>query len=229
MNDFEGMKLDYYVLGYGTGGTFSGAGKAIKERSAAVGGDFSFVIFRVCVFCVLFPSQEKRPDVKICLGEPADAPLVASGTKTERNPDGSATGSHPAFKPHPIQGWTPDFIPQIAEKGILETGYDEFIPIPGQAAIEMSQALAKTQGIFTGISGGASMYAAVEMAKKAPEGSVLVAMLADTGERYLSTPLFASISADMNLENSQQLCCLFLSIPQKIKALPFFSSFCLQA
>ena len=137
--------------------------------------------------------------MKICLGEPADAPLVASGTKTERNPDGSATGSHPAFKPHPIQGWTPDFIPQIAEKGITETGYDEFIPIPGQAAIEMSQALAKTQGIFTGISGGASMYAAVEMAKKAPEGSVLVAMLADTGERYLSTPLFASISADMNL------------------------------
>ena len=173
INDFEGMKLDYYVLGYGTGGTFAGAGKAIKE---------------------------KRPDVKICLGEPADAPLVASGTKSERNPDGSATGSHPAFKPHPIQGWTPDFIPQIAEKGITETGYDEFIPIPGQAAIEMSQALAKTQGIFTGISGGASMYAAVEMAKKAPEGSVLVAMLADTGERYLSTPLFASISADMNEE-----------------------------
>ena len=171
--DFEGMKLDYYVLGYGTGGTFSGAGKALKE---------------------------KRKDIKICLGEPADAPLVASGTKSERNPDGSATGSHPAFKPHPIQGWTPDFSPQITEKGIADIGYDEFVPIPGDAAIQMSQLLAKTQGIFTGISGGASMYAAVEMAKKAPEGSVLVAMLADTGERYLSTPLFASISADMNEE-----------------------------
>ena len=167
------MKLDYYVLGYGTGGTFSGAGKALKE---------------------------KRPDIKICLGEPADAPLVAFGQKSERNPDGSATGSHPAFKPHPIQGWTPDFIPLITEAGIASTGYDEFVPIPGDAAIQMSQQLAKTQGIFTGISGGASMYAAVEMAKKAPEGSVLVAMLADTGERYLSTPLFASISADMNEE-----------------------------
>ena len=173
LNDFEGMKLDYFVLGYGTGGTFSGAGKALKE---------------------------KRKDLKVCLGEPADAPLVASGTKSERNADGSATGSHPAFKPHPIQGWTPDFIPLITENGIANTGYDEFVPIPGDAAIEMSQQLAKTQGIFTGISGGASMYAAVEMAKKAPEGSVLVAILADTGERYLSTPLFAAISADMNAE-----------------------------
>eukprot|EP00435_Cladocopium_sp_Y103_P028571 s1700_g7.t1 len=150
LNDFEGMKLDYYVLGYGTGGTFAGSGQALKE---------------------------KRPGIKICLGEPADAPLVSSGTKSEHNDDGSATGSHPAFKPHPIQGWTPDFIPIITEKGIASTGYDEYVPIPG-----------------------ASMYAAVEMAKKAPEGSVLVAMLADTGERYLSTPLFASISADMNEE-----------------------------
>lgn len=171
--DFEGQRLDYYVLGYGTGGTFSGAGKAIKE---------------------------KRPDVKIALGEPEAAPLVSSGTKSERNADGSAKGSHPAFKAHPIQGWTPDFIPKIVEDGIAGTGYDEYIPIPGQAAIEMSQMLAKTQGIFTGISGGASMYAAIEMAKKAPEGSVLVAMLADTGERYLSTPLFESIQADMNAE-----------------------------
>ena len=173
LNDFKGMKLDYYVLGYGTGGTFAGAGKALKE---------------------------KRPGIKICLGEPADAPLVQSGTKSERNDDGSATGSHPAFKPHPIQGWTPDFIPVIMEEGIAATGYDEYVPIPGDAAIQMSQMLAKTQGIFTGISGGASMYAAVEMAKKAPEGSVLVALLADTGERYLSTPLFASISADMSEE-----------------------------
>eukprot|EP00930_Biecheleria_cincta_P076274 TRINITY_DN6348_c0_g1_i3.p1 TRINITY_DN6348_c0_g1~~TRINITY_DN6348_c0_g1_i3.p1 ORF type:complete len:373 (-),score=75.18 TRINITY_DN6348_c0_g1_i3:169-1287(-) len=174
--DFEGRRLDYYVLGYGTGGTFAGAGKAIRE---------------------------KRPDVKICLGEPADAGLLASGVKSERNSDGSATGSHPAFKAHPIQGWTPDFIPLITEKGAESTKYDEYIPIPGASAIEMSQKLAKTQGIFTGISGGASMYAAIEMAKKAPEGSVLVAMLADTGERYLSTPLFESIQADMNAEELQ--------------------------
>jgi len=173
LNDFAGKRLDYYVLGYGTGGTFAGAGKAIKE---------------------------KRPDVKICLGEPEAAPLLSSGTKSDRNDDGSAKGSHPAFKAHPIQGWTPDFIPKIVEDGVEKTGYDEYIAIPGQGAIETSQMLAQTQGIFTGISGGASMWAAIEMAKKAPEGSVLVAMLADTGERYLSTPLFESIQADMNAE-----------------------------
>lgn len=172
LNDFKGMKLDYFVTGYGTGGTFAGAGRAIRDE---------------------------RPEVKVCLGEPEDAPLVASGIKTEQNPDGSIV-SHPAFQFHPIQGWTPDFIPQMAAKGLQETGYDEYIPVPSDAAIDMSQALAKTQGILTGISGGASMYAAVEVAKKAPEGSVVVAMIPDTGERYLSTQLFASIDAEMNDE-----------------------------
>ncbi|CAE8701855.1 unnamed protein product [Polarella glacialis] len=171
--DFEGQRLDYFVLGYGTGGTFAGAGAAIKAE---------------------------RPDVKIVLGEPEAAPLLKSGTKSERNADGSAIGSHPAFAAHPIQGWTPDFIPQIVEKGLEAVGYDEYIGIPGAGSIETSQMLAKTQGIFTGISGGASMWAAIEIAKKAPEGSVILAMIADTGERYLTTPLFESIQADMNEE-----------------------------
>lgn len=173
LNDFAGKRLDYYVLGYGTGGTFAGAGKAIRE---------------------------KRPEVKIALAEPLDAPLLASGTPSERNADGSAVGSHPSFKPHPIQGWTPDFIPKITEEGVKTVKYDEFIQVPGPAAIETAQKLARTQGILTGISGGASMYAALEVAKKAPEGSVIVAMLADTGERYLTTPLFEAIQADMNEE-----------------------------
>lgn len=171
--DFEGKRLDYFVLGYGTGGTFSGAGGAIKAA---------------------------RKDVKVVLAEPEAAPLLQSGIKTDRNADGSAVASHPAFKPHPIQGWTPDFIPKIVEVGVDTTKFDEYIPIPGPAALEISQKLARTQGIFTGISGGASMYAAIEAAKKAPEGSVLVAILADTGERYLSTPLFDAIAADMNEE-----------------------------
>merc|ERR1712039_928448 len=135
-----------------------------------------------------------------CLGEPDAAPLVASGTKSDRNPDGSAISSHPAFKAHPIQGWTSDFIPRIVEDGLTATGYDEYIAIPGAGAIETSKKLAQTQGIFTGISGGASMWAAIEMAKKAPEGSVLCCIIADTGERYLSTPLFADIEADMDAE-----------------------------
>ena len=118
----------------------------------------------------------------------------------ERNADGSPAESHPAFKPHPIQGWTPDFIPKVLEDGMKLEIMDEFIPIPDGVAVATSKDLAKTQGILTGISGGATMWAAIETAKKAPEGSVILAMLADTGERYLSTPLFADISADMNEE-----------------------------
>jgi cysteine synthase len=173
LNDFKGKKLDYFCLGYGTGGTYAGACKAIKR---------------------------KRPKVKFCMGEPAPAGLIASGTVQERNADGSPAGSHPAFNPHPIQGWTPDFIPKIVEEGFKALPYDEYVSIPPEEAIACSKKLAMTQGIFTGISGGASMYIALEIAKKAPEGSVMVAMIADTGERYLSTPLFASIEADMNAE-----------------------------
>lgn len=157
----------------GTGGTFHGAGQYIKEKS---------------------------PGTNIILAEPGAANLIGSGIQTERNPDGSPAGSHPAFSPHPIQGWTPDFIPLVLEKGLGKSLQDEMIEIPDGAAVSMSQSLARNEGILTGISGGATMWAAVETAKKAPEGSVIVAMLPDTGERYLSTPLFASINADMNDE-----------------------------
>jgi len=173
INDFKGQQLDYWVTGYGTGGTFHGAGKFLKS---------------------------KRKDLKIVLGEPEAAGLIKSGIATERNPDGSPVGTHPAFNAHPIQGWTPDFIPKVLEDGLGLSLYDEYIPIPGDKAIETAQMLARNEGILTGISGGGTMYAAIEAAKKAPEGSVLLAMLPDTGERYLSTPLFASIDADMNEE-----------------------------
>mmetsp|Transcript_18598 Transcript_18598/g.43567 ORF Transcript_18598/g.43567 Transcript_18598/m.43567 type:complete len:359 (+) Transcript_18598:199-1275(+) len=174
INDLDGVaKLDYWVTGYGTGGTFHGAGKYIKEKS---------------------------PDTKIVLAEPQAANLIGSGIATERNADGSPASSHPAFKAHPIQGWTPDFIPLVLEKGLDLKLQDEMVEIPSTAGVEMSQALARKEGILTGISGGSTMWAAVETAKKAPEGSVLVAMLPDTGERYLSTPLFADIKAEMNEE-----------------------------
>jgi cysteine synthase len=126
--------------------------------------------------------------------------LLNSGIATERNEDGSPKGTHPAFAAHPIQGWTPDFIPLVLEQGMEQSLMDEYIAIPDGAAVETSQALAKNEGILTGISGGATMWAAIETAKKAPEGSTIVCMLPDTGERYLSTPLFASIDADMNEE-----------------------------
>jgi len=169
---FEGMKLDYWVTGYGTGGTFHGAGKAIKAA---------------------------RPDVKIVLAEPADAGLLASGIETERNDDGSPKGSHPAFKPHPIQGWTPDFIPKVLDDAPDDMMH-ELLPIPGASAIETAKLLAQKEGILTGISGGGTMWAALETAKKAPKGSVILAMIPDTGERYLSTPLYADILGDMDEE-----------------------------
>jgi len=171
--DFKGKQLDYWVTGYGTGGTFHGAGKALKAA---------------------------RPDIKICLAEPTAAGLLASGTPTPRNADGSPKESHPAFAAHPIQGWTPDFIPQVLEQGMELKLADEMVPVPGDEAIATAKALAANEGILTGISGGGTMYAALEVAKKAPKGSVVLCMLPDTGERYLTTPLFASIDADMNEE-----------------------------
>jgi len=174
-NDLKasGEKLDYWVTGYGTGGTFHGTGKYIKAES---------------------------PDTKIVLAEPANANLIDSGIATERKDDGTPATTHPNFKPHPIQGWTPDFIPLVLEGGMDLNLMDEYVAIPDGAGVETAQALARNEGILTGISGGATMWAAIETAKKAPEGSVIVAMLPDTGERYLSTPLFASIEADMNEE-----------------------------
>merc|ERR1711935_697169 len=177
LNDLSKIdtKLDYWVTGYGTGGTFHGAGKYIKSKS---------------------------PSTKIVLSEPGAAALVDSGIATERNDDGSPKGSHPAFAAHPVQGWTPDFIPLVLEKGMnLEDKLmDEYVSIPDGAAVNTAQNLARSDGILTGISGGATVYAAIETAKKAPKGSTIVCMLPDTGERYLSTPLFASIGADMNDE-----------------------------
>lgn len=175
LNDLKsiGAKLDYWVTGYGTGGTFHGVAKHFKDKS---------------------------PDTTVVLAEPGAAALIDSGVATERNEDGSPKGSHPAFAAHPIQGWTPDFVPLVLEKGMSLDLMDEYVAIPDGAAVETSQALARNEGILTGISGGATVWAAIETAKKAPEGSVLVCMLPDTGERYLSTPLFASIEADMNEE-----------------------------
>jgi cysteine synthase A len=115
-----------------------------------------------------------RPQTKIVAGEPENAAILSGKEWT----------------PHKIQGWTPDFIPGVLNKSVI----DEFVSIPDEAAIQTAQALASQEGIFSGISGGASMWAALEVAKKAPPGSTILAMIADTGERYLSTPLFENIS-----------------------------------
>jgi cysteine synthase A len=173
VDDFKGEKLDYFVTGYGTGGTVSGVGRVIKKT---------------------------WPDVKIVLSEPANAQLVGSGTPQERNAEGEPAASHPAFQPHPIQGWTPDFIPKVLQEAIDGGYYDELIPIAGADGIKWAQALAAKEGIITGVSGGSTFGVAMQIAEKAPAGTTILAMLPDTAERYLSTPLFEQFGADMNAE-----------------------------
>ena len=171
--DFEGERLDYFVTGYGTGGTITGVGRVLRET---------------------------RPETKIILSEPANAQLLGSGRPQERNDDGSPAESHPAFEPHPIQGWTPDFIPWVLQEAIDKNFYDDLIPVPGPVGMEWSKKLAQQEGIFTGVSGGATFAISMEVAEHAEPGSVILCMLPDTGERYLSAPLFEAIEEDMTKE-----------------------------
>jgi cysteine synthase A len=175
VNDFAGERLDFWVTGFGTGGTLKGVGRVLAKE---------------------------RPEVKIILSEPADAPMVTSKTPQDRNPDGSAKTRHPSWKPHPIQGWSPDFIPKLTSDALDMDLVDQVITIPSPHAIQWSKQLAQKEGIFVGISAGASFAAALEVSKGAPKGTTILAMLPDTGERYLSTPLFADILAEMNEEET---------------------------
>ena len=174
--DFEGRKLDYFVTGYGTGGTVTGVGRVLRE---------------------------KRPDVKIVLSEPANAALITSGHAQKRGEDGSPAESHPAFEPHPIQGWTPDFIPLILQESIDGGYYEQLLTVSGPEGMKWSRELAAKEGIMTGVSGGATFATAMQVAQEAPKGSAILAMLPDTAERYLSTPLFEPFAADMNDEERE--------------------------
>ncbi|PZN48957.1 MAG: cysteine synthase, partial [Proteobacteria bacterium] len=118
----------------------------------------------------------------------------------QRGPGGAPAASHPAFEPHPIQGWTPDFIPGVLQEAVDRHLYDEVMPIAGPEAMKWARELAQKEGIFCGISAGATFGVARQVAEQAPAGSVILCMLPDTGERYLSTPLFDGIEADMDEE-----------------------------
>ncbi|MEZ5515031.1 MAG: cysteine synthase A [Steroidobacteraceae bacterium] len=147
LSDFVDKRLDFFVSGWGTGGTLTGAGEMLKLA---------------------------RPEVQIIATEPEGAQLLAGQP----------------FKPHKIQGWTPNFIPAVLNREIA----DRIVPVSDTEAIETARALARQEGIFCGISCGGTFAAALKVAHDAPRGSVLLAMLPDTGERYLSTPLFEGIS-----------------------------------
>ena len=146
LRDFAGRRLDYWVTGYGTGGTMTGAGQVIKLA---------------------------RPEVRIVATEPAGAALL-SGKE---------------WQPHKIQGWTPDFIPEVLDREV----YDDLVPVTDEESIETARTLARSEGIFVGISAGGTLAAALKVAESAERGAVLLAMLPDTGERYLSTPLMADV------------------------------------
>jgi cysteine synthase A len=168
--------LDYWVTGYGTGGTLKGVGRVLRAKS---------------------------PKTRIIVCEPADAALLSSGEPQARNADGTPAAGHPAWKPHPMQGWTPDFIPKLTGDAVDAHLFDELVTIPGPEAMAMSKALAQKEGVFVGITSGATFAGALKAAAAAPKGSTLLCMLPDTGERYLSTPLFADTPAEMNDEERE--------------------------
>ena len=171
--DFAGERLDYWVTGFGTGGTLKGVARVLAKE---------------------------RPETRIVLAEPADAPLVSSGTPQDRKPDGAPAARHPAWKPHPIQGWSPDFIPKLAGDAIEAGQVHRVVTVPTPDAMRWSRTLAAKEGIFVGVSAGGTFAAAMEVAGGADEGSTILCMLPDTGERYLTTPLFADVPADMTAD-----------------------------
>ena len=176
LSAFEGMQLDYWVTGYGTGGTLKGVARVLHEKS---------------------------PNTKVIVAEPEVASLLASGIEQKRNEDGSPAESHPGFSPHPVQGWTPDFIPKLTGDSMASEGEKTVVPVAGPRALECARNLAQKEGIFVGISAGATLAAALEVAESAPEGSNILCMLPDTGERYLTTPLFEHVDAEMSEEEQQ--------------------------
>ncbi len=170
VDDFAGDRLDFWVTGYGTGGTLKGVGRVLRQE---------------------------RPETNIIVCEPADAPLLESGIEQKRLADGSPAAPHPSFKPHPMQGWTPDFIPKIAGEAVDLKLIDRVLPIAGADALRCSRELAAKEGIFVGITSGGTFAGALKIASEASKGANILCMLPDTGERYLSTPLFADVPADM--------------------------------
>ena len=165
--------LDFFVTGFGTGGTLKGVARVMRERS---------------------------PKTRIVACEPDNSALLASGIRQDYDAEGRPVGSHPRFRPHPMQGWSPDFISRLADDVLRDRLVNDFVGVPGAQALGAARDLARREGIFCGISSGATFAAALEVARTAPPGSRILAMLPDTGERYLSTPLFADIGVGMDDE-----------------------------
>lgn len=169
--DFEGERIHAFVSGFGTGGTLLGVARGLKAADA---------------------------DIRVVVAEPDNAPMLGSGIGQRRDAQGRPSASHPLFRPHLMQGWSPDFISGLTETAVAERLIDEIVPVGGHEALRLARELATKEGIFVGTSSGATLAAALDVARRAPAGSHIVCMLPDTGERYLSTPLFDGIDVDMN-------------------------------
>ena len=170
LEDFKDTGLDYWVTGFGTGGTLKGVSRVLKEKS---------------------------PDTRIIVCEPDNSPILGSGIPQPRGDDGRPAESHPMFRPHVMQGWSPDFIPKLTEDAVTAECIDSIIPIDGGDAMRLSRELARKEGIFVGTSSGATFSGALKVCESVPEGSTVLCMLPDTGERYMSTPLFEDIPEEM--------------------------------
>jgi cysteine synthase A len=170
---FAGERLDYFVTGFGTGGTLKGVARVLRERS---------------------------PETRIIVCEPDNSQLLGSGIAQPRNPDRSPAGSHPNFRPHLMQGWSPDFIPKLTEDAVALKLIDRVVPVNGAQSLKLARELAQQEGIFVGISGAATLAGALQVCRDAAPGANVLCMLPDTGERYLSTPLFSEIPVDMTDE-----------------------------
>jgi cysteine synthase A len=171
--DFEGDSVDYFVSGFGTGGTLLGVARKLKEEDATT---------------------------KIVAAEPDNAQVLGSGIPQPRDADGTPSASHPNFRPHLMQGWSPDFVSALTEVAVGNQLIDEIVPVSGDDAMNLSRRLAREEGIFVGTSSGATLAAALEIARRSPAGTNIVCMLPDTGERYMSTPLFEDIGEEMNAD-----------------------------
>jgi len=176
VEDFKDTQLDYWVTGYGTGGTLKGVARVLAKE---------------------------MPNTKIVVCEPTDASMLSSGVAQQRNADGSPASGHPSFKPHPMQGWAPDFIPKLTADAVDTGVIHKILRIAGPDGMRCARELAQKEGIFVGITAGATFAGALQICAEAPKGSTILAMLPDTGERYLSTPLFADIPADMTEEEQK--------------------------
>jgi cysteine synthase A len=169
--DFAGEPIHAFVSGFGTGGTLLGVARGLKAAD---------------------------PSIQVIAAEPDNSQLLGSGIAQPRDANGKPTASHPHFRPHLMQGWSPDFVARLTETALAEKLVNEIVPVSGNEALRLARELASKEGIFVGTSSGATLAAALEVARRSPPGSNIVCMLPDTGERYMSTPLFDGIAVDMN-------------------------------